>query len=102
MNQQVMMRKIMKMKQEMEQTQQEICESEFKASVNGLVTVTVMGTKCLAKIEVSEDFEVADSSDIEMLTDMIVAACNKAYEEVDKTTEQKMAKYQAMLGGFPF
>jgi DNA-binding protein YbaB len=37
-----------------------------------------------------------------MLTDMIVVACNKAYDDVDKTTEEKMAKYQALLKGFPF
>lgn len=99
MNQQAMLRKLMKLKQEMEQTQVEIEETEFEANVNGIVTVTVMGTKRLAKIEVSEDFEVADSSDMEMLTDMIIAACNKAYDDVDKTTEQKMAKYQALAGG---
>ena len=34
-----------------------------------------------------------------MLQDMIVAACNNAYKEIDKTTEEKMAKYQAFFGG---
>ena len=31
---------------------------------------------------------------------MIVAACNEAYRLIDKTTKEKMAKYQALMGGF--
>ena len=54
MNQQVMMRKLMKMKQEMEDTQKEIYESEFSASAGGIVTVTVLGTKELVKVEVAK------------------------------------------------
>lgn len=100
MNQQVMMRKLMKMKQEMEETQKEISESEFSASAGGIVTVTVLGTKELVKVEISKDFEFEGEEDLEMLSDMIVAACNQAYTEVDKTTEEKMAKYNALLGGF--
>lgn len=99
MNQQVMMRKLMKMKQEMEQTQEEIQRTEFNASSGGIVTVTVLGTKELVEIKVSDDFEVEGKEDIDMLTDMIIAACNQAYKDVEKTTEEKMAKYQALLGG---
>ena len=90
----------MKMKQEMEETQKEISESEFTASAGGIVTVTVLGTKELVKVEISEDFEMDGKEDLEMLSDMIVAASNQAYEMVDKTTEEKMAKYNALLGGF--
>ena len=99
MNQQVMMRKLMKMKQEMEQTQEEIQRTEFKASSGGIVTVTVLGTKEITEINVSDDFEVEGKEDIDMLTDMIIAACNQAYKDVEKTTEEKMSKYQALLGG---
>ena len=99
MNQQVMMRKLMKMRQEMEATQEEIQNTEFTASSGGIVTVTVLGTKELTEIKVSDDFEVEGKEDIEMLTDMIIAACNQAYKDVEKTTEEKMAKYQALLGG---
>ena len=99
MNQQVMMRKLMKMKQEMEETQEEIQRTEFKASSGGIVTVTVLGTKEITEIKVSDDFEVEGKEDIDMLTDMIIAACNQAYKDVEKTTEEKMSKYQALLGG---
>ena len=34
-----------------------------------------------------------------MLADMIVAACNQAYKQVETTTQQKMSKYNSLLGG---
>jgi len=33
-----------------------------------------------------------------MLSDMIVAACQIAIDDIDKFTEEKMRKYQSMLG----
>jgi DNA-binding protein YbaB len=30
---------------------------------------------------------------------MIVAACNLAYKQIEKTTQEKMSKYSALLGG---
>ena len=72
MNQQAMMRKLMKMKQEMEETQKEIAESEYEVSSGGIVTVTALGTKELIKIEISEDFEAE--------------------------SKEEMAKYSSLLG----
>lgn len=99
MNQQAMLRKVRQMQQEMLKTQEEISNSDFSASAGGVVTVTLKGTKELVKIEVSEDFEIESKEDFEMLSDMIVAACHNCYQQIDKTTEEKMSKYQAMLGG---
>lgn len=100
MNQQVMLRKLMKMKEEMEKTQEELNNTEFTASAGGIVTVTVMGTKELAEVKISEDFEATSKEDLEMLQDSIIAACEQAYDKIDKTTEEKMAKYSALTGGF--
>jgi len=30
---------------------------------------------------------------------MIVAACNLAYKDIEKMTEEKLGKYQDLLGG---
>lgn len=98
MNQQMMMKKLMKMKQEMEATQKEIAESEYEVTTGGIVTVTMYGTKELIKIEVSEDFEVESKEDLEVLGDAIVAACKQIYKEIDDETEEKMSKYSALLG----
>ena len=99
MNQQAMLRKIRQLQKEMMETQAAIEATEFKAKSN-MVTVTVLGNKELKKVELEEGFEITDSDDLEMLSDMIVAACNICYKDIQKYTEEKMAKYQAMMGGF--
>lgn len=99
MNQQTMLRKMRQMQKELQETQDEIANSDFTQTAGGVVSVTLKGTKELVKVEILEGFEIESQEDIEMLQDMIIAACNNAYKEIDKTTEQKMAKYQALLGG---
>lgn len=100
MNQQVMLRKLKKMQDEMMQTQREIEESVFTSSAGGVVTVEVYGTKELKQVKVDESFEIEGKEDLEMLGDMIVAACGEAYKQIDKTTSEKMSKYSALTGGF--
>ena len=100
MNQQGLMKKIKKMQEEMIQTQQEIENTVFYASAGGVVNVEVYGTKELKAINVEDDFEIESKEDIEMLNEMIVAACNQAYKEIEKTTKERMEKYNSMLGGF--
>lgn len=99
MNQQAMLRKIKKMQDEMMATQKQIEESVFTASAGGVVTVEVFGTKELKAVKVADGFEAEGAEDYEMLGDMVVAACNEAYKQVDKTTQEKMGKYQSLLGG---
>ena len=84
MNQQVLLRKLQKMQKEMEETQK----------------VEVYGTKELKAVKVSDDFEAESKEDLEMLGEMIVAASNEAYKQIDKTTQEKMGKYSALAGGF--
>ncbi len=99
MNQQALMKKIKKMQDEMVQTQREIEETIFTASAGGVVTVEIYGTKELSEVIISDDFEVESKEDLEMLSEMIVAASNSCYREIDKTMEEKMSKYNALLGG---
>lgn len=98
MNQQLL-RKVQQMQKDMEKTQLEIENSVFHGSVSGVCRVEVMGTRELALVEIDPNFEISDEDDREVLNDAIVAACNQAYDEVTKVTEQKMAKYKALLGG---
>ncbi len=100
MNQQVMLRKLKKMQDEMLQTQREIEETVFKASAGGVVTVEMYGTKELKSVKIDDGFEAEGKEDYEMLSDMIVAASNEACKQIDKTTADKMAKYSALTGGF--
>jgi len=96
---QQLMKKLKKMQEEMVATQKEIDETIFTASAGGIVEVDVLGTKEIDAVHVAEDFEAESSEDIQMLCESIVAASQKAYREKNKTTEEKMGKYNAMLGG---
>ncbi|MGI6710212.1 MAG: YbaB/EbfC family nucleoid-associated protein [Bacilli bacterium] len=101
MNQQAMLKKIKQMQKEMTDTQLEIENTVFEANVAGIVTVEVMGNKHLQKVIVDKDFEVESAEDFEMLSDSIVAACAKAYKDIEEVTEEKMAKFQMLLNGIP-
>lgn len=100
MNQQALLKKVKKMQEEMIETQKLIEQTSFYASAGGVVNVEVKGTKELVKVNIEDGFEVEAPEDLEMLGDMVVAACNQAYKEIEKVTKEKMGKYNEMLGGF--
>ena len=89
-NMQQMMRQAQQMQDKL---QQEIALIKVEATAGGgMVTVHMDGQKNLLSVKI--DPEVA--GDVEMLQDMIVAACNEAVKKVDAETKQKMG---GMLGG---
>lgn len=96
---QAMIRKVQQMQKDMKKTQEEIVNTEFTATC-GVVTVTMMGDNSLKQITFEEGFSATDKEDLEMLADMIVAATHQTQEEISRFTEEKMQKYQALLGGF--
>ena len=63
MNQQAMLKKVRQMQKEMEETQQEICETLFTESAGGVVSVTMKGTKEIVKIEILDGFEAEGPED---------------------------------------
>jgi DNA-binding YbaB/EbfC family protein len=85
---------MMKQAQQMqERMQQEIAQIRVEASAGGgMVTVQMDGHKNILGVKI--DPEVA--GDVEMLQDMVLAACNEATKKVDQETQQKMS---GMLGG---
>lgn len=96
-----MIRRVQQMQREMKNTQEEIAKTEF-TTTNGVVTITMTGEKTLTRVQFDDDFMPEDKEDLEMVAGMIVAAAHQAEEEIDKFTEEKMQKYQALLGGFGF
>jgi DNA-binding YbaB/EbfC family protein len=89
-NMQAMMKQAQQMQERM---QQEIAQIRVEASSGGgMVTVKMDGQKNLLAVKI--DPEVA--GDVEMLQDMVVAACNEAVKKVDEETKQKMG---GLLGG---
>jgi DNA-binding YbaB/EbfC family protein len=88
------MQNMMKQAQQMqERLQEEIAQIRVEASAGGgMVTVQMDGHKNVLGVKI--DPEVA--GDVEMLQDMVLAACNEAVKKVDEETKQKMS---GMLGG---
>lgn len=89
-NMQQMMAQAQKMQ---ERLQAEIAQIRVEASAGGgMVSVKMDGQKNVLAVKI--DPEVA--GDVEMLQDMVVAACNEAVKKVDDETKQKMG---GLLGG---
>ena len=88
------MQQIMRQAQQaQEKMQQEIAQIRVDATAGGgMITVQMDGQKNLLSVKI--DPEVA--GDVEMLQDMIVAACSEAVKKVDAQTQQKMS---STLGG---
>jgi DNA-binding YbaB/EbfC family protein len=89
-NMQAMMKQAQQMQERM---QQEIALIRVEATAGGgMVTVKMDGQKNLLGVKI--DPEVA--GDVEMLQDMVLAACNEAVKKVDDETKAKMG---GLLGG---
>ena len=89
-NMQQMMRQAQQMQ---EKLAQEIALIKVEATAGGgMITVKMDGHKNLLSVKIEP--EVA--GDVEMLQDMVLAACNEAAKKVDQESQQKMS---GMLGG---
>ena len=99
------MKQAQRMQRQMEETTKELEEKEYTAAGGGAVTVTVSGKKEVVSIKLSE--EVVDPDDIEMLQDLIVAATNEAFRQMEAANSEAMSRLTgglggALGGGFPF
>ena len=100
-----LMKQAQKMQRQMEENQKALQEKEFTAAAGGgAVEVTISGKKEVTKVKLAE--EVVDPDDIEMLEDLIMAATNEAFRQMEESNAQAMAKLTGGLsglgGGFPF
>ena len=97
MNMQAMLKQAQNMQKQMIAEQEKINNSTFYGE-NGLVKVTMKGTKRIEKVEIAKEDDFS-SDDFEMLEDMIMVAVNDALSQIDKETEDKLGKYTK---GLPF
>lgn len=96
--QMAMMKKIQEMQAQLEQKQAEIEASDFTASAGGgAVEVTVSGAHEIKDIKMQPD--VVDPEDIDMLSDLIIAAANEAMKKADDAMEQAMNAAKGGLDG---
>ncbi len=84
-----MMKQIQEMQAQLEAKQAEIEATDFTASAGGgAVEVTVSGAHEIKSINMQPD--VVDPEDIEMLSDLIIAAANEAMKKAEDAMEQVM------------
>lgn len=88
-NMQKMMKEMQKMQSKMTQLQAELAETPVEGTAGGgVVKATVNGANQLLSINL--DPEVVDPDDIDMLSDLIVAAVNDALNKSQALSDEKM------------
>jgi len=91
MNMNNMLKQAQALQKQMEETQKELENKEFKAtSGGGAVEVIATGKKVLKDIKIKP--EVLDPDDVEMVQDLILSAVNEALRLADDETSKEMGK----------
>lgn len=92
-----MLKKAQKMQEEMAATQAALEEKEYEISAGGgAVTVKISGKREILSLDIQPD--VVDPDDVEMLSDILIAAINEAIKTVDTVSEQEMSKISGQMG----
>ena len=90
-NIQQLARQAQKMQEDMDTVTKELEEKDDTAAAGGgAVTVTVKGTMEISSIEIKP--EVVDPEDVEMLSDLVLAAVNEAIRNAKAEKEEKLEK----------
>ena len=91
------MREAQKMQSEMAKMQEEAKLQTVEASSGGgMVNVTVNGANEIVSIKI--DKEVVNADDVDMLEDLIQAACNEGLKRAQEMVNEQMSK---LGGGIP-
>ncbi len=95
-NLQQLARQAQKMQDDMAKATEELNAKEYMATAGGnAVKVTVTGELEVKSIEIEP--EVVDPDDVEMLSDLIMAAVNEALRTANKDKEETMEKISGGL-----
>ena len=95
-NLQQLAKQAQKMQEEMDAASTELEQKEYTASSGGdAVNVTVTGAMKVTKIDIKP--EVVDPDDIEMLSDLVIAAVNEALKKAATEKEEVMTKISGGL-----
>ena len=90
-NMQGMLRQAQKMQEDMAALQEDLNGRTYTATVGGgAVSATVDGTHTVTALSISQ--EVVDPDDVEMLSDLVIAAVNEAIRQAVSTSEEEMGK----------
>ena len=97
-NMQQLMRQAQKLQEQMAKAQEDMDEREFSAQAGGgMVKVTVAGNREIKALEINP--ECVDPEDVDMLSDMIMAAVNEALRTIEDTRNAEMSRIAPGMGG---
>ncbi|MBO4769475.1 MAG: YbaB/EbfC family nucleoid-associated protein [Clostridia bacterium] len=86
-----MMKQVQKMQEDMAALQEELDARVYTVNAGGgAVSVTINGKKEITGIDIKP--EIVDPDDVEMLSDILVAAVNEAIRKVEDTNAAEMQK----------
>ena len=98
MNMNNLMKQAQKMQKQMMEKQEELQAKTLEmTSGGGAVKVVITGKKEIQELKINPD--VVDPDDVEMLEDMIVAAANEAFHQMEEASSAVMAELTGGLGG---
>ena len=96
-NMSAMLRQAQKMQEDMAALQEDLDTREYDISAGGgVVDVKINGKREILNINIKP--EIVDPDDIEMLSDILVAAVNEAIKTVDETNNAEMSKITGSVG----
>ncbi len=92
-----LMRQAQQLQENMQKAQEELALLEVVGeSGGGMVKVTMNGKHEVRRVQI--DPAAAGAGDVEMLEDLVAAACNDAARKAAEATQQKMS---GLMGGLP-
>lgn len=92
-----LMKQAQQMQTKMAELQERMAEAEYEGAAGaGMITVAVTGKGDLKRIRI--DPSIVDPDDVEVLEDLIVAACNDAKAKAEAAMAEEM---QDLTGGLP-
>ena len=92
-----MLKEAQKLQTRMAEMQQQLAEAEMTGTAGGgMVNVTLNGKGEMRRIKI--DPSLADPNEMEILEDLVVAACNDAKARIDAHLQEEMGK---LTGGLP-
>ncbi len=84
-----LMKEAQRLQQQMAQLQEEVAQRKVEATAGGgMVTVEANGKQELVSIKI--DPEVVSRDDVQMLEDLVLAACNEALRKARELVQQEL------------
>jgi DNA-binding YbaB/EbfC family protein len=97
-NMQALLKQAQKMQQDMMEAQEKLKDETVEASAGGgMVTVVVSGDLVVQSIKIDPD--AVDPEDVEMLSDMVLAAVNEGLRAAQEMAAAKLGGITGGLGG---